>query len=82
MVAHAETGNLYEMMEHLGIRQCEGALSKVSSRFGVALRRCEACRCKKDCREWLDHAPAAANCAPGFCKNAEILLELQCGRAR
>ena len=30
MIAHTETGNIYEMMEHLGIRQCEGALSRLT----------------------------------------------------
>jgi hypothetical protein len=78
MVAHAETGNLYEMMEHLGIGQCEGALSRLSLRFGIALRRCEACTSKKECREWLDQAPPRAILAPRFCKNADILFELQC----
>jgi hypothetical protein len=78
MVAHAETGNFYEMMERLGIRQCEGALSRLSLRLGIALRRCESCPSKKDCREWLDQAPRRANFAPRFCKNADILFELQC----
>jgi hypothetical protein len=78
MVAHAETGNLYEMMDHFGIRQCEGALSRLSLRLGIAMRRCEACPSKTDCREWLDQAPPLANLAPRFCRNANILFELQC----
>lgn len=82
MVTRAESGNLYEMMERLGIRQCEGLLSRVGLRLGIAVRRCEACPSKKDCRKWLDHAPAVANFAPRFCKNAEMLLELQCERSR
>lgn len=41
-------------------------------------RRCEACRSKKACRDWLDYAPAMVNFAPCFCMNAYILFELQC----
>ncbi len=54
------------------------ALPRLSLRFGIALRRCEACTSKKECREWLDQAPPRAILAPRFCKNADILFELQC----
>jgi hypothetical protein len=39
--------------------------------------RCEGCRSKNACRDWLDYAPAMVNFAPCFCPNADNLFELQ-----
>jgi hypothetical protein len=63
-----------EMMERLGIA---GDELRLSSQHATTLRRCEACRSKKACQDWLDYAPAMVNFAPGFCPNAEVLFELQ-----
>ena len=45
--------------------------------YATALRRCEGCQYKKACRDWLDYAPAMVNFAPDFCRNADILFDLQ-----
>jgi Family of unknown function (DUF6455) len=69
---------VYEMMARLGIDPGEGVLPQLSMRYATALRRCENCRSKKACRNWLDYAPAMVNFAPDFCANTDILFELQC----
>jgi hypothetical protein len=69
---------IYEMMTRLGIKPSAGDSPRLSLQYATALRRCEACRSKKACQDWLDYAPAMVNFAPGFCVNAEILFELQC----
>jgi hypothetical protein len=38
----------------------------MSLRYVTALRRCENCRSKKACRDWLDYAAAMINFAPDF----------------
>jgi hypothetical protein len=69
--------HIYEMMARLGIEPGAGALPHMSLRYATALRRCEACRSKKACQDWLDYAPTMVNFAPEFCMNADILFELQ-----
>jgi hypothetical protein len=66
---------IYEMMERLGIEPGAGLLPQLSLRYATALRRCENCRSKKACQNWLDYAPAMVNFAPDFCMNADILVE-------
>ena len=68
---------IYEMMARLGIEPGAGVLPRSSLRYATALRRCEDCQSKKACRNWLDYAPAMVNFAPDFCRNADILFELQ-----
>ena len=68
---------IYEMMARLGIEPGDGALPQFSLRYATALSRCGNCQCKKACRDWLDYAPAMVNFAPDFCRNADILFELQ-----
>ncbi len=69
---------LLAMMTRLGIEPGAGALPQLALRYATALGRCEDCRCKKVCRDWLDGAPAGVNFAPPFCANADILFELKC----
>jgi hypothetical protein len=69
---------VYEMMARLGIDPGEGVLPRLSVRYATALRRCENCRSKRACCDWLDYAPAMVNFAPDFCANADILFDLQC----
>ena len=68
---------LYEMMTRLGIEPCRSNLPRLSLRYATAIHRCEACPCKKACREWLDSAPTMTSLAPHFCPDADILFELQ-----
>jgi hypothetical protein len=69
--------HIYEMMARLGIEPGAGVLPQLSLRYATALHRCEHCRSKKACQDWLDYAPAMVNFAPDFCGNADILFELQ-----
>jgi hypothetical protein len=69
--------HIYEMMARLGIEPGAGVLPRLSLRYATALHRCENCRSKKACQDWLDYAPAMINFAPDFCVNADILFELQ-----
>ena len=68
---------IYEMMARLGIEPGAGVLPQLSLQYATALRRCQNCRSKKACQDWLDYAPAMINFAPDFCVNADILFELQ-----
>ena len=70
-----DSTHLDEMMARLGIEP--RVLPQMSLRYAVALRRCEACRSKKACQDWLDYAPAMVNFAPDFCANADTLFDLQ-----
>jgi Family of unknown function (DUF6455) len=72
---------VYEMMARLGIDPAAGALPQMSLRYATALRRCENCQSKKACRAWLDCVPAMVNFAPDFCRNADILFDLQYDQA-
>jgi Family of unknown function (DUF6455) len=73
--------HIYEMMARLGIEPGAGVLPQLSLLYATALHRCETCRSKKACRDWLDYAPAMLNFAPDFCMNADILFELQSEQA-
>ena len=68
---------IYEMMARLGIEPSAAVLPRLSLRYAAAFQRCVACRSRKVCQDWLDYAPAMVNFAPPFCRNAEILFELQ-----
>ena len=70
--------HIYEMMARLGIEPAAGVLPRLSLRYVTAVRRCENCHSTKACRDWLDYAPARVNFAPDFCRNADILFDLQC----
>jgi Family of unknown function (DUF6455) len=70
--------HIYEMMARLGIEPGAGVLPQLSLRYATAVRRCENCRSKKACRDWLDYTPAMINFAPDFCSNADVLFDLQC----
>ena len=69
--------HIYEMMVRLGIEPAAGILPRLSLRYATALHRCENCHSKKACRDWLDYAPAMVNFAPDFCRNADLLFDLQ-----
>ena len=56
--------HIYEMMARLGIEPAAGVLPQLSLRYATALRQ-------------LDYAPAMVNFAPDFCRNADILFDLQ-----
>ena len=73
--------HIYEMMARLGIDPSAGVLPRFSLRHVTALARCENCRSKKACQDWLDYAPAMVNFAPDFCMDADILFELQFDQA-
>jgi Family of unknown function (DUF6455) len=79
--SHEYSTYVYEMMARLGIDPAVGASPRLSLRYATALRRCEDCRSKKACKDWLGYAPALVNFAPDFCVNADILFELQCDQA-
>jgi hypothetical protein len=68
---------LCEMIERPGIEPGGGVVPRLSLTYATALHRCEACRSKQACREWLDSMPASVVFAPGFCANADILFGLQ-----
>ena len=72
---------IYEMMARLGIEPGAGVLPRSSLRYATALRLCEDCQSKKACRNWLDYAPPMVNFAPDFCRNADILFDLQYDQA-
>jgi Family of unknown function (DUF6455) len=72
---------VYEMMARLGIEPAAGVLPQLSLRYATAVRRCDNCRSKRVCQDWLDYAPAMVNFAPDFCTNADILFDLQCDQA-
>ena len=69
--------HIYEMMARLGIEPGAGVLPQFSLQYAAALRRCETCRSKKACGDWLDYSPVMVNFAPDFCPNADLLFELQ-----
>src|SRR6516162_1127468 len=73
--------HIYEMMARLGLEPGAGVLPQLSLRYATAVHRCENCRSKKACQDWLDYAPAMVNFAPGFCMNADILFDLQYDQA-
>ena len=65
---------LGEMMQRLGLDPLV-ALQCEPQAFGLAVQRCQACRCAY-CRDWL--APAGTVQAPPvFCPNADLLARLR-----
>ena len=74
---HEYSAHIYKMMARLRIEPGGGVLPQMSLRYAAALRRCEACRFKKACQDWLDYAPAMVNFAPDVCANADTLFDLQ-----
>ena len=68
---------VYEMMARLGIEPNGSVLPRLSLRYATAVHRCDACPCKKACRDWLDRAPTLTSLAPHFCPDVDILFELQ-----
>jgi uncharacterized protein DUF6455 len=77
MAIYRDAVYIREMMERLGIDAAAGILPRLGVQYASALRRCEGCRSKRACRDWLDYAPAMVNFAPDFCVNADVLFELQ-----
>jgi hypothetical protein len=77
-----QTTFIREMMEHLGIEPSGGVVPRWSMAYTTALHRCETCGKKPECRDWLDHMPAAVSFAPRFCPNADIFFELQVEQPR
>ncbi len=71
---------LIELMERLGIDPGEGVIARLSLSYDTAVRRCEACPTKQECRDWLDSAPKSVSFAPRFCPNNDILFEMQVDR--
>ena len=69
--------HMVRMMQRLGIEPGGGVVPHLSLSYIAAFHRCEACRSKQACRNWLDCAPALALLAPRFCPNADIFFELQ-----
>jgi Family of unknown function (DUF6455) len=69
--------DIYQMMTRLGVEPGAGVLQQLTLRYATAVRRCENCRSKRACQDWLDYAPAMVNFAPDFCMNADILFDLQ-----
>ena len=62
---------LCEMMARLGIEPGP------QTQLRVAAARCEGCRFKRACQDWLDYAPAMVNFAPDFCPNADMLFDMR-----
>jgi hypothetical protein len=65
-----------EMMERLGIDPGGGTVPRLGLSYAAAFHRCETCRSKPACRNWLDQTTAAAEFVPGFCPCADIFIEL------
>ena len=66
-----------EMMERLAIEPAGGVVPRQALRYLIAFNRCEACACKRACRDWLAGMPASVTLPPKFCPNADIFTELQ-----
>jgi Family of unknown function (DUF6455) len=65
------------MMERLGIDPSGGVVPRLSLLYATASHRCESCPSKRGCGDWLDWAPESVSFAPPFCRNGDILAELQ-----
>jgi len=72
-----QTTHICEMMEHLGIEPGGGTIASLGLMYATAFHKCEACSSKQTCRDWLDFGRRPTMLAPGFCPNADILVELQ-----
>jgi hypothetical protein len=73
----AQPNYAFKMMERLGIDPAAGVVSRVSLLYATALHRCQSCPSKQACSNWLDRAPESVSNAPSFCRNSDILAELQ-----
>ena len=76
---------VYEMMRRFGIDPAEGVVPRLSMAYMTAVRRCQACRAKDECRRWLDSMFPPVSIIPSFCSNEDILFELRVnhpGRAK
>jgi hypothetical protein len=76
---------VYEMMGRLGIDPAEGVVPRLSMAYMTAVRRCQTCGTKDDCRRWLDSMLPPVSIIPSFCPNEDILFELRVnhpGRAK
>lgn len=71
-----------DMMKCLGIEPEGGAIPRLGLSYLTLFRRCEACRSKKICREWLDRLAGEVHFAPRFCPNADIFFELKFDQAQ
>jgi hypothetical protein len=67
----------FKMMERLGIDPGGGVVPRLGLLYTTASHRCESCPSKRACRDWLDRAPESVSFAPPFCRNSDILAELQ-----
>lgn len=79
MTSHTQdfSAPIHEMMARLGIGAEDGVSPQMCLWFETALARCEACQAMKACRDWLNCAPLNVSVAPWFCRNGDILFELQ-----
>ena len=68
---------VFKMMERMGIEAGGGVVPSLGLLYATASHRCESCLWTRTCRDWLDHAPATMSFAPPFCRNNDVLSELQ-----
>lgn len=82
MTAHIEACSAYihEMMMRLGIGRDAGDSPQMCLWLETAFERCDSCETKKACQDWLNCAPSSVSVAPWFCRNGELLFELQYDR--
>src|SRR5579862_3618822 len=50
--------HLHQMMMRLGIDPDTDVFPRSALQYAMASRGCGACRSKRTCQDWLDHAPA------------------------
>jgi hypothetical protein len=67
----------FKMMERLGIDPSRGVVPRLSLLYQAVSHGCESCPSKRACRDWLDRAPESVSFAPPFCRNSDLLAELQ-----
>lgn len=80
-VCARQTTYVLDMMKCLGVVPEGGAIPRLGLNYLTVFRRCEACRSKKVCRDWLDRLAHEVHFAPGFCPNADIFFELKFDQA-
>ena len=68
---------ILQMMQRLGIEPGDGAVAGLDLSYAAAVRRCESCGRKSECRAWFDKAPASPLLAPRFCPNSDVLFALK-----
>jgi hypothetical protein len=76
-MAPHQTNNACRMMERFGIDPSAGVVPRLSLLYATASHRCESCPSKRACDDWLDFAPESVSFTPPFCRNSDILAELQ-----